>query len=101
MRKGNGVRTARVWARMLGCENTVIEGVDWRQDDAGDGGGPRLTVVASVRPYKRQAGRCGVCGKRRPGYDQGNGRRLWRGAARRPRAAPPAGPASPPGRPPP
>jgi transposase len=63
---------------MLGCENTVIEGVDWRQDDAGDGGGPRLTVVASVRPYKRQAGRCGVCGKRRPGYDQGNGRRLWR-----------------------
>ena len=42
---------------MLGCENTVIEGVDWRQDDAGDGGGPRLTVVASVRPYKRQAGR--------------------------------------------
>jgi hypothetical protein len=39
---------------MLGCENTVIEGVDWRHDDAGDSGGPRLTVVASVRPYTRQ-----------------------------------------------
>jgi len=24
---------------MLGCENTVIEGVDWRQDDAGTAAG--------------------------------------------------------------
>jgi transposase len=35
-------------------------------------------VVAHVRPYKRQARRCGICGHKRPGYDQGQGRRLWR-----------------------
>jgi transposase len=63
---------------MLGCDNAVVEDVDWRQDGAGDDGGPRLTVIAHVRPRKRQAGRCGICGKRRPGYDQGGGRRLWR-----------------------
>jgi transposase len=63
---------------MLGCDNTVIEAVDWRQDDAGDGAGPRLTVVAHVRPHRRLASRCPICGKKRPGYDQGDGRRLWR-----------------------
>jgi transposase len=63
---------------MLGCDNTVIEAVDFDEQDAGDGAGPRLTVVAHVRPHKRQAHRCGICGKRRPGYDQGQGRRLWR-----------------------
>ena len=63
---------------MLGCDNTVIEGVDWREDDAGDGDRPRLTVVAHVRPHRRLARRCGICRKRRPGYDQGAGRRRWR-----------------------
>ena len=72
------MRSSRVWAKMLGCENTVIEAVDFQEQDAGDGAGPRLTVVAHVRPRKRQAGRCGICGRKRPGYDQGGGRRLWR-----------------------
>jgi transposase len=63
---------------MLGCDNTVVEDVDWQELDAGDGTGPRLGVVVHVRPRRRQAGRCGVCGRRRPGYDQGQGRRLWR-----------------------
>jgi transposase len=72
------VRTARLWAKMLGCENTVIERVDWHEAEAGDGAGPQLSVTVHVRPRKRQAGRCGVCGKRAPGYDQGEGRRRWR-----------------------
>ncbi len=63
---------------MLGCDDTVIEAVDWQELDAGDGAGPRLTVVARVRPRSRQASRCGICGRKRPGYDQGGGRRLWR-----------------------
>jgi transposase len=63
---------------MLGCDNAVIEGVDWQQADPGDGSGPRLAVVVRVRPRARQAGRCGVCGRKRPGYDQGAGRRRWR-----------------------
>src|SRR5215467_667635 len=33
---------------MLGCENTVIEGVDWREEDAGDGAGPQLRVIVRV-----------------------------------------------------
>jgi transposase len=63
---------------MLGCDNAVIEAVDWQELDAGEGGGPRLAVIAHVRPRKRQASRCGICGRRRPGYDQGSGRRRWR-----------------------
>jgi transposase len=66
------VRSSRVWARLAGCENTVIEDVDWQED----GGGPRLVV--HVRPYQRLAGRCGACGRKCPGYDRGQGRRRWR-----------------------
>ena len=58
---------------MLGCENTVIEGVDWHEGDAG-----QLAVTVHVRPRNRLAGRCPACGKKRPGYDQGQGRRRWR-----------------------
>jgi transposase len=58
---------------MLGCENTVIEGVDWHEDVAG-----QLAVTVHVRPLRRLAGRCGICRKKRPGYDQGQGRRRWR-----------------------
>ena len=67
------MRTSRLWARMLGCENTVIEGMDWHEDDAG-----QLAVTVHVRPGKRLAGRCPACGTKRPGYDQGQGRRRWR-----------------------
>src|SRR5216684_1124199 len=74
--KGNGVRTSRLWAQMLGCENTVIEGVDWDQRD--DAGGGQLSITVHVRPVRRLAGRCPACGKKRPGYDQGDGRRRWR-----------------------
>lgn len=62
---------------MLGCENAVIEAVDWRQEPGGDGQ-LRLSVTARVRPRARHAGRCGICGRKRPGYDQGSGRRRWR-----------------------
>lgn len=71
------MRTSRLWGRMLGCENTVIESVDWYQEETGDGAG-QLAVTVRVRPRKRLASRCGICGKKRPGYDQGEGRRRWR-----------------------
>ena len=67
------MRTSRLWATMLGCENTVIEGVDWHEGNTG-----QLAVTVHVRPGKRLAGRCPACGKKRPGYDQGQGRRRWR-----------------------
>jgi transposase len=71
------VRSSRLWAKLLGCENTVIEDMEWQEEDGGDGG-PALRLVVHVRPQKRFAQRCGICGKKRPRYDHGQGRRRWR-----------------------
>jgi transposase len=65
------VRSARVWKRLLGVEHTVVEEVVFDQDaDA---------VVAMVRPTRSRRRRCAVCQRRCAGYDQGEGRRRWRG----------------------
>ncbi len=61
----------RVWQRACGLTRTVVEGV--RFDDTAE------AIVVSVRPNARARGRCGRCGRRSPGYDQGAGRRRWRG----------------------
>ncbi len=74
-RKGNGVRSSRLWAKLAGGENTVIEDIGWHEDE---GGGAGRRLVVHVRPYQRLAGRCGACGGLAPGYDQGQGRRRWR-----------------------
>lgn len=61
----------KVWRRLLGvCDRTVIEQVDF--DEEAD------AVVAQVRPRRAKKQRCGRCGRRSPGYDQGEGRRRWR-----------------------
>ncbi|MCA1707218.1 MAG: transposase, partial [Actinobacteria bacterium] len=64
----------KVWRRLLGVdERTVIEQVEF--DEEAD------AVVAHVRLRrlgKRRDQRCGRCGKKAPGYDQGEGRRRWR-----------------------
>jgi transposase len=67
------VRAARVWRSVLGVENTVIESVTLEPDGGGE------MVVALVRPTRSRRGRCGRCQRRSPGYDQGAGRRRWRG----------------------
>jgi transposase len=72
------VRSSRLWAKLLGCENTVIEDVDWQEEDNGEGSGPALRLVVHVRAHKRLACRCGLCGQKRPRYDHGQGRRRWR-----------------------
>jgi transposase len=64
------VRSARVWKRLLGVEHTVVDAV--LVDEATD------AIVALVRPTRSRRGRCGICGRKRPGYDQGEGRRRWR-----------------------
>jgi transposase len=64
------VRNARLWAGLLGVEKTAVERVDFDQE-AG-------VVVASVRPGRGQRDRCGLCRRRSPGYDRGEGRRRWR-----------------------
>jgi len=67
------VRTARVWAQMLGCDRAVIEGAGAEECEDG-----QLVMVVRVRPRKRDASRCPICGRKRPRYDGGSGRRRWR-----------------------
>lgn len=65
------MQMAKVWQRLLGVERTVIDSVDFDEDDE--------VIVASVRPRKDAGkGRCGRCGRKSPGYDRGDGRRRWR-----------------------
>ena len=62
---------ATVLRRVLGVDRaTVIESVDF--DEGAD------SVVVHVRPRRPTKRRCGRCGVRAPGYDQGEGRRNWR-----------------------
>jgi transposase len=61
----------KVWRRLLGVDDRmVIERVEFDEDVA--------AVVAHVRPRRLRQRRCGKCGRRSPGYDQGEGRRRWR-----------------------
>jgi hypothetical protein len=55
---------------LLGVEKTVVERVVFDEDEA--------VIVASVRPGRGQRRRCGICWRRSPGYDRGEGRRRWR-----------------------
>lgn len=64
------MRNATLWRALLGVEKTVIERVEFDEDEG--------VVVASVRPARRVAGRCGRCGRRSSWYDRGQGRRRWR-----------------------
>ncbi|MDT2007912.1 ISL3 family transposase [Rhodococcus opacus] len=64
------MRNNRIWAGILGVENTVVEAVEFDDELA--------CVVVSVRPTARVGSRCGMCRRRSPGYDGGVGRRRWR-----------------------
>jgi transposase len=63
------VRGIRVWARLLGLQRAVIEDV-WI--------GVEGEVVVAARPGWRERDRCGICRRRSPGFDHGEGRRRWR-----------------------
>ncbi len=66
------MRNTTVWAGMFGVEeSTVIEGVEFEDESE--------SIVVSVRPRKGATRRCGLCQRRCPGYDHGEGRRRWRG----------------------
>lgn len=68
------MRRPSVWARMVGAQGAVVEGVDLEESPGGDG----VVLVVSVRVSRRGRRRCGVCQRRCPGYDRGAGRRRWR-----------------------
>ena len=69
------MRSTRVWARALALGNdAIVESVSVDDD------GPECEVIVVACRAKRRFGRrCGQCGKRSAGYDQGEGRRRWRG----------------------
>jgi transposase len=65
------VQAVRVVRAVLGLDRaTTIEDVDLDEDG---------TVVVRVRPRKGTPLRCGRCRREATGYDQGDGRRRWRG----------------------
>ena len=64
------MRDVSLWRALLGVEKTLIERVEFDEDAE--------LLVAHVRPTSRARSRCGVCGRRCPGYDPGEGRRRWR-----------------------
>jgi len=64
------VRDVSLWRGLLGVEKTVIERVEFDEEDQ--------VLLVHVRPTSRARNRCGICGRRGPGYDAGQGRRRWR-----------------------
>ena len=64
------MRNATLWRALLGVEKTVVEDVEFDEDEQ--------LLVAHVRPRRSAGGRCGRCGRRSPAYDRGEGRRRWR-----------------------
>jgi transposase len=63
------VRGTRVWACLLGLARAVVEDV-WIGDEG--------EIVVAARPSWRERDRCGICRRRSPGFDLGDGRRRWR-----------------------
>jgi len=69
------VRGIRIWARLLGVESAIVEDVSFEADEGTREVG---VLVVSARPLRRDTRRCGLCRKRSPLYDKGEGRRRWR-----------------------
>lgn len=65
------MRNATLWRVLLGVEKTVVEEIEFDEDEG--------VLIAHVRPTRSVAGRCGRCQRRAPRYDPGEGRRRWRG----------------------
>jgi transposase len=60
----------RVFRGLIGVESAVVEGVDFDEDEQ--------LVVVRARVPARAGSRCGICGRRCPGYDAGTPDRRWR-----------------------
>jgi transposase len=59
-----------VWARLLGVERAIVEDAELEEASG--------SLIVRVRLQRRDRGRCGICRRRCPGYDAGDGRRRWR-----------------------
>jgi len=68
------MRATSIFRGVVGVEQATVESVSFEESESGHG----LVAVVAVRAWKRQRSRCGLCGRRCPGYDTGDGRRRWR-----------------------
>ena len=66
------MRGSRVWRKLLRVEQVRISGFSF------EGDADEEVLVADVHPTRSARGRCGQCGRRSAGYDQGGGVRRWR-----------------------
>jgi transposase len=66
------VRGNSIFRGVVGVEQATVEDVWFEASGSGS------VAVVAVRVWKRQRSRCGICRRRCPGYDAGDGRRRWR-----------------------
>lgn len=66
------MRAKKVWARLLGVEGAVVDGVRFADDVEPD------ALVVTVHPRRGHDRRCPHCERRCPGFDGGEGLRRWR-----------------------
>ena len=66
------MHATRVWARLLGIEQAVVEKVTCEQD------GDEQLLVLRVHPRRGQQQRCPQCRQRCARFDAGDGVRRWR-----------------------
>ncbi|GAA5228701.1 hypothetical protein GCM10025778_32400 [Paeniglutamicibacter antarcticus] len=59
-----------IWATMLGVEKTRVQDLDFDEETS--------AFIATVSPLKSMRNRCGICSRRCPRYDRGEGPRRWR-----------------------
>ncbi len=59
------MQNVTLWRALLGVEKTVVEDIEFDEDEQ--------VLVARVRPTRRAASRCGRCLRRSPWYDRGGG----------------------------
>ena len=65
------MQNATLWRALLGVEKTVVEDVEFDENEQ--------VLVAHVRPRQHAAVAAADAGGGAGGYDRGEGRRRWRG----------------------
>ena len=66
------MQNATLWRALLGVEKTIVEDIEYDEDEQ------LLVAHVRLRARARARSRCGRCDRRSPAYDRGEGRRRWR-----------------------
>jgi len=66
------VQNATLWRALLRVEKTIVEDIEYDEDEQ------LLVAHVRLRARARARSRCGRCDRRSPAYDRGEGRRRWR-----------------------